>query len=202
MKPNEIKPFEKIEVNLDELLSMIDDPLKSIVESYNLPDEYDWARVVGLALVNRYWRHGVKNHVVTSDPPEILKRVREWREHLSEGQIKSIVEYALASCFRLRIEIDDLDKHYSMRRSWIIRFVNLCIRRDNLEAVRQLIRSPELDERLKALDEVGWRFAVTVPPGLAPDEEQLQWARVLDPNAWWVKPVKEKITLKEVFHGK
>jgi hypothetical protein len=200
-KPKPVPLFEPVPVDLAPYLGMLSDPLKTMLVPYTATE---WSRVVALGLILRYWMHGVKERIPTEkllagEVPQVVKNVREWREHLSEGQIKSIVEYAFAACTRLEIEIDDLDRHYSMRRSWIIRFVNLCVRRDDLEGVRWLIRSQELDERLKALDEVGWRFAVTVPPGLAPEEERLLWAGVHDPHAWWTRPIQPKKATDKVW---
>jgi|GEM_PF-4814586 len=189
-----VPAFEPVPVRFKALIAQLNDPLKSVLIPYA---RTEWSRIIAVGLILRYWPHGVAKRIpiarlLEGEVPEVVKQIHNWRNSLSAGQVKSILEYAYAACQRLEIQIYDLDAHYKLDNAWIKNFVNLCIGRDDIEGVRWLLRSEMLDRRLHALDELGWRFAVTVPPKLAPQELRLLWAAVHDPDAWWTRPVQEK----------
>lgn len=119
----------------------------------------------------------------------------EWIRDMDRDEVARIEDRAVAEAGRLAQSLKtllaeaDLDDPH-----WRSRLVEACHRRDDLDALLDLLASrleiPRgLREALAEADIVGEAVAGILPPSFHLEDERLNRVTVTAPDAWWVRPV-------------
>ena len=191
------KSLAKTEPPIDALVADLQGAwIREEVEKYSSDP---WSRVVAMGLILRYFsadlgsneRRALLADLSAGKTPEVVMRIRSWRDALDDDQRGAILGFARTARLSLQTSLDSLRETFALEPAWIDKFVTACVKRDDLEAVRWLMAGPtDLDEALKDLDDAAWAFVVTLPAALRPDHPRLLRAAALDPTAWWIRPVQ------------
>lgn len=201
MLPGEDVPgFAEVDVDLRPLLDATTDPwLRAELERY---DTDPWRRVIACGLLLRYWSEGLDAAALESATmayiegvePQAWKVVRQVTSAWGEEVQNTIVDFAISEIIRVQWELDELKECRPTEPDWVARFVQVCIARDDLESVRELLAflgRHDINTSLAALDDEALCFVSTIPVGLDPQNPRLLRALAREPQAWWTSPVED-----------
>ncbi len=115
---------------------------------------------------------------------------RQWARQLTDAEVRTLNDLALAKVDVLHREIDALaDDVHEDRPHWRERWRRLCHHRDDVENVRVLLheagRAEVLNEALLDLDRAGESLRLSVPWTDDLADERARRVASADPLAWW-----------------
>lgn len=197
----EVLEFPAIEVDLRPVLRAVKDRwLRTEIEAYM---GGEWQSVVACGLYLRYWTEGmlaeelrqIVECIKSGSEPPAWQVVREAVSQWNQEQIDTVVSYALSDAFRLRRTLAIIEDNFApSEEAWVWDFVNLCVARDDIEAIRELLgllENHDLDAYLQELDEEAWALVSTVPVGLDLTHPRLIRALGKPGDLWWTWPVRD-----------
>jgi hypothetical protein len=129
--------------------------------------------------------------ILAGKPAADLVRAARWARELTPPQIDTLRRLTLAEIDLVGDRLAALDEEWQPDDADMVgELVELCHRRDDIEAVWQLIRddavAAELAGALEPLDERGMRFVASLPERLELADERLWRARANGVEGWWV----------------
>lgn len=122
-----------------------------------------------------------------------VARPRLWMAALSDGQVQELADLALAELHVLQEDVDTLREcEIAENKAFVL--AEMCHRRDDLEAVRVLLRArmkvDTLDGGLAYLDPIAAEACDELPDLVLPFDERLARMARLGAEEWWVQPAR------------
>jgi hypothetical protein len=127
---------------------------------------------------------------------EDLALPRRWARALEPAAVETLVDLLDAEVQRLLAEVSDLSRAMACDDpGWRAAVLDLCRARDDLEGVRVLLNETLAAERVASMtmviDAAANRFVQSLPAELALGDTRLERVAILDPEAWWVRPLQK-----------
>jgi hypothetical protein len=183
-----------------------------------LERDSDWQKTVAVALFQRHsadrMAGSTAEKVIISlqqgEVPGTWKQAEDWVRSRNPRSFNWLGHLALAEIARLEEQTMELSDAVDLNNDdWMDEFIECCHRRDDLEAVRNLLNSalidltskmPELaelvsrmDKGLTALDSRGNTLADNVPAGSTARDFRLARLAVTDWFSWWIRTAAVEI---------
>ncbi len=159
-----------------------------------------WTQLVAAGTFCRLWeptsadeiRDAVQRAIAGTPEPHQTE-LRTWGSTLSSDDKAALRRTCLTRIDGMHRLLDDLTLEMAPDdTAWIARFEQACRERDDLESVRADLAAAgvvdEVDIALEGLDARGRSLVTALPVVIRIDDERLQRAARVDPNAWWAEP--------------